>query len=90
VQYALNPHPSNQLSMNVPQDNDLDAWGLQHKYPETLLVFPASGADLPQLLRLLLPLGAICGSAGAEAGGARAGHDEPLPSISTPRSRTCS
>lgn len=43
VQYALNPHPSNQLSMNVPQDNDLDAWGLQHKYPETLLVFPRQG-----------------------------------------------
>lgn len=43
VQYALNPHPSNQLSMNVPQDNDLDAWGLQHKYSETLLVFPRQG-----------------------------------------------
>jgi L-lysine 2,3-aminomutase len=43
VQYALNPHPSNQLSMNVPQDDDLDAWGLQHKYPETLLVFPRQG-----------------------------------------------
>jgi len=43
VQYALNPHPSNQLNMNVPQDNDLDAWGLQHKYPETLLVFPRQG-----------------------------------------------
>jgi L-lysine 2,3-aminomutase len=43
VQYALNPHPSNQLSLNVPQDGDLDAWGLQHKYPETLLVFPRQG-----------------------------------------------
>lgn len=43
VQYALNPHPSNQLSQNVPQDGDLDAWGLQHKYPETLLVFPRQG-----------------------------------------------
>jgi L-lysine 2,3-aminomutase len=43
VQYALNPHPSNQLSQNVPQDGDLDAWGLQHKYAETLLVFPRQG-----------------------------------------------
>jgi L-lysine 2,3-aminomutase len=43
VQYALNPHPSNQLSLNVPQNGELDAWGLQHKYPETLLVFPRQG-----------------------------------------------
>jgi KamA family protein len=43
VRDRLNPHPGNQLTMNVPRDEDLDAWGLQHKYPETLLVFPRQG-----------------------------------------------
>jgi KamA family protein len=43
VHDALNPHPGNQLSMNVPQDGDLATWGLQHKYRETLLVFPRQG-----------------------------------------------
>jgi len=43
VHDALNPHPGNQLSMNIPQDGDLATWGLQHKYRETLLVFPRQG-----------------------------------------------
>lgn len=43
VHDALNPHPGNQLGMNIPQDGDHDTWGLQHKYRETLLVFPRQG-----------------------------------------------
>jgi L-lysine 2,3-aminomutase len=43
VHDALNPHPGNQLSLNVPQDDDLSTWGLQHKYRETVLVFPRQG-----------------------------------------------
>ncbi|MFB6840485.1 KamA family radical SAM protein [Streptomyces sp. NPDC056361] len=35
----LDPHPGGQLHLNVPEDG----WGLQHKYPETLLVFPRQG-----------------------------------------------
>lgn len=35
----LNPHPGGQLELNVPEDG----WGLQHKYAETLLVFPKQG-----------------------------------------------
>lgn len=38
---TLNPHPGDQLSRNVPTDED--GWGLQHKYRETLLVFPRQG-----------------------------------------------
>ncbi|MEU7649160.1 KamA family radical SAM protein [Streptomyces huasconensis] len=35
----LNPHPGGQLELNVPDGG----WGLQHKYSETLLVFPRQG-----------------------------------------------
>jgi KamA family protein len=40
---ALNPHPGNQMSSNVPVHNDEPVRGLQHKYRETVLVFPAQG-----------------------------------------------
>ena len=43
VRAALNPHPGDQLSMNVPQHDDIDGSGMQHKYAETLLVFPRQG-----------------------------------------------
>lgn len=42
VREQLNPHPGDQLSMNVPDEGG-DGWGLQHKYRETLLVFPRQG-----------------------------------------------
>ena len=35
----LNPHPSGQLTKNVPREQP----GLQHKYAETVLVFPKQG-----------------------------------------------
>jgi KamA family protein len=41
VRDRLNPHPGDQLSLNVPSDKN--GWGLQHKYRETLLVFPRQG-----------------------------------------------
>ncbi|GAA1566349.1 KamA family radical SAM protein [Dactylosporangium maewongense] len=43
VRDRLNPHPGDQLTRNVPSDDELDAWGLQHKYAETVLVFPRQG-----------------------------------------------
>jgi L-lysine 2,3-aminomutase len=43
VRAELNPHPGDQMSRNVPTGDDLDGWGLQHKYRETLLVFPRQG-----------------------------------------------
>lgn len=43
VRDRLNPHPSDQLALNVPREDDFDGWGLQHKYRETVLVFPRQG-----------------------------------------------
>lgn len=43
VRHRLNPHPGDQLTLNVPREQDTDGWGLQHKYRETLLVFPRQG-----------------------------------------------
>lgn len=44
VRQALNPHPADQMEMNMPIDdegNRLD--GIQHKYRETVLFFPSQG-----------------------------------------------
>ena len=43
VQAGLNPHPSGQLEMNVPELNGETFPGAQHKYRETVLFFPAPG-----------------------------------------------
>ena len=39
----LNPHPAGQLALNVPAFSDEPLPGVQHKYPETVLVFPKQG-----------------------------------------------
>lgn len=44
IRLELNPHPADQLEMNMPRDaagNRLD--GIQHKYRETVLFFPSQG-----------------------------------------------
>lgn len=44
VRHALNPHPADQMQMNIPLDDEgrrLD--GIQHKYRETVLFFPSQG-----------------------------------------------
>ncbi len=43
IQYQLNPHPAGQLALNVPRIDDVPIPGLQHKYRETVLFFPAAG-----------------------------------------------
>jgi L-lysine 2,3-aminomutase len=43
VRMRLNPHPAGQLALNVPALSDEPLPGVQHKYPETLLVFPKQG-----------------------------------------------
>jgi len=43
VRAELNPHPGEQLSQNIPQEDELETWGLQHKYQRTVLVFPKQG-----------------------------------------------
>ena len=44
VQAELNPHPAGQLELNVPRDaQGRPLRGLQHKYRETVLFFPAQG-----------------------------------------------
>ncbi len=39
----LNPHPAGQLALNIPDFDDEPLPGVQHKYPETVLVFPRQG-----------------------------------------------
>jgi KamA family protein len=44
VRQALNPHPADQMELNMPRDAEgrrID--GLQHKYRETVLFFPSQG-----------------------------------------------
>lgn len=43
IRQALDPHPAGQLTANVPSLDDEPVAGLQHKYRETCLLFPASG-----------------------------------------------
>jgi L-lysine 2,3-aminomutase len=41
IRADLNPHPAGQKTLNAPKDDSLT--GVQHKYSETVLVFPAAG-----------------------------------------------
>ncbi|MCA9270289.1 MAG: hypothetical protein KDA41_17530 [Planctomycetales bacterium] len=43
IRLALNPHPEGQKQYNVPRLDDEPVPGIQHKYRETVLVFPSAG-----------------------------------------------
>ncbi len=43
IRERLNPHPAGQLEYNVPEYNGVKLTGVQHKYNETALFFPAQG-----------------------------------------------
>ena len=43
IRMRLNPHPAGQLALNVPDLGDEPLPGVQHKYHETVLVFPKQG-----------------------------------------------
>ncbi len=43
IRLELNPHPAGQLTTNVPEMDDEPVRGVQHKYKETTLIFPANG-----------------------------------------------
>lgn len=43
IRLELNPHPAGQRLYNVPKIDDEPVPGVQHKYRETVLVFPSSG-----------------------------------------------
>jgi len=43
VRTRLNPHPAGQLAYNIPEFADEPLPGVQHKYPETVLIFPKQG-----------------------------------------------
>lgn len=43
IRRALNPHPSGQLTHNIPTIGSTPVPGVQHKYHETCLVFPSVG-----------------------------------------------
>lgn len=43
IQNKLNPHPAGQMELNVPKLGDEPLAGMQHKYRETVLFFPAAG-----------------------------------------------
>jgi hypothetical protein len=41
IRLRMNPHPAGQMTHNVPRVNDAPLRGLQHKYGQTVLFFPA-------------------------------------------------
>ena len=43
IRMRLNPHPAGQLALNVPELGEEPLPGVQHKYHETVLVFPKQG-----------------------------------------------
>lgn len=43
IRNRLNPHPAGQMSLNVPMLDGKPLEGVQHKYRETVLFFPARG-----------------------------------------------
>jgi KamA family protein len=43
VRMKLNPHPAGQLALNIPAVGAEPVPGIQHKYPETVLIFPKQG-----------------------------------------------
>jgi L-lysine 2,3-aminomutase len=43
IRAGLNPHPSGQMTYNVPTLRDRPLRGMQHKYRETVLYFPGQG-----------------------------------------------
>lgn len=43
IRFSMNPHPAEQLESNVPMFGDDPLQGVQHKYRETALFFPAAG-----------------------------------------------
>ncbi|MCB9713583.1 MAG: lysine 2,3-aminomutase [Myxococcales bacterium] len=43
IRLRLNPHPAGQLTHNVPQLDGRRLPGMQHKYRETVLLFPSQG-----------------------------------------------
>ncbi|RZB34715.1 MAG: hypothetical protein SRB1_00483 [Desulfobacteraceae bacterium Eth-SRB1] len=43
IQMNLNPHPAGQMDLNVPEESGKTFNGMQHKYNETVLFFPAQG-----------------------------------------------
>lgn len=43
IQMAMNPHPAGQIDLNVPIEGGVERRGLQHKYRQTVLFFPAQG-----------------------------------------------
>lgn len=43
IRAELNPHPAGQMTANIPFLNEEPVEGIQHKYKETVLVFPTGG-----------------------------------------------
>src|SRR5690606_31536189 len=43
IHFQLNPHTSGQLELNIPQINGKKLYGFQHKYKQTMLIFPSHG-----------------------------------------------
>jgi len=43
IRMQLNPHPAEQITLNIPTIDGEKLMGLQHKYRETALFFPTQG-----------------------------------------------
>jgi KamA family protein len=43
IRLRLNPHPAGQVEHNIPEIDGIKLTGMQHKYPQTVLLFPSQG-----------------------------------------------
>jgi KamA family protein len=43
IQFSHNPHPAEQMALNVPRSEGEPLAGIQHKYRQTVLFFPSQG-----------------------------------------------
>ncbi len=43
IRLELIPHPAGQMTLNIPKLDDKPVPGVQHKYRETVLIFPSAG-----------------------------------------------
>ena len=59
IRMRLNPHPAGQLALNAPTLHGRPAARPAAQVPGDRALLPQAGADLPRVLQLLLPVGAV-------------------------------
>jgi hypothetical protein len=51
IRLQLNPHPAGQMELNVPMLDNIKLTGIQHKYKQTVLFFPAADKPVTPIAR---------------------------------------